>query len=67
MRGCCIKVAMTLETFVVLLCFNPEVNSIKQHFIDENVVVEVISGKQDEKCYYTEVALDGSQFISKLD
>ena len=55
MKGYYTKASMIVETLIVLLCFNPEVNSIKQHYIDENIVVEVISGKPDEKCYYTKI------------
>jgi len=47
---------MIVETLIILLCFDPEINSLKQKYIDEGIVVEVATPAEDEKCYYTEVS-----------
>ena len=43
---------MMLETLIILLCFDPEVNSIKQKHILEGNAVEVVTSKPEEVCYY---------------
>ena len=44
-----------VELLMVLLCYNPEINSVKQHYIEENKIAFVTTNNPKEKCFYTEV------------
>tara|TARA_R110002012_G_scaffold276479_1_gene463451 strand:+ start:3180 stop:3362 length:183 start_codon:yes stop_codon:yes gene_type:complete len=44
-----------VELFVVLICYNPEINSLKQEFLEENKIAVVATHNPEEVCFYTEL------------
>jgi len=47
-------VSMMVE-LIVLLCFDPEVNSVKSSMVEQYEIVQVASPNDNEECFYTKV------------
>jgi len=39
--------------YIILLCFNPDVDVFKQQYLAENYHVQVVASEPGEECYYT--------------
>ena len=40
---------------IILLCFDPEVNSVKSSMVEQYEIVQVASPNDNEECFYTKV------------